>query len=79
MPITYTKNRERHIFIVEGNGMKPHVVIGEDNLLEEIGPDTIDVEELYETGQTITKDHEVTIVMKDNNVLSVVEFEEGEG
>ena len=77
--LTYTKNRERHIFIVEGNGKEPHTIIGEDNLLEEIGPDTINVEELYEKGKTITKDHEVTIVMKDNNVLSMVEFEEGEG
>ena len=77
--LAYTKDRARHIFIVEGNGKEPHTIIGEDNLLEEIGADTIDVQELYETGQTVTKDHEVTIVMKNNDVLSVVEFEEGEG
>ena len=79
MPITYTKDRARHLFIVDGNGMEPHVIVGEDKLLEEIGADTIDVQELYETGQTVTKDHEITIVMKNNDVLSVVEFEEGEG
>ena len=77
--LTYTKDRARHLFIVEGNGMEPHVVRGVDALLDEIGPDTINVRELYETGQTVTKDHEVTIIMKNNEVLSVVEFEEGEG
>ena len=77
--LAFTQNKERHLFIVEGNGIEPHVVRGADALLNEIGPDTINARELYETGQTVTKDHEVTIIMKNNEVLSVVEFEDGEG
>lgn len=77
--LTYTKDRSRHLFIIEGNGKAPYVVRGIDELINEIGADIIDADELYTTGRTVTKDYEITIIMKDNDVLSVVEFEEGEG
>ena len=77
--LAYTQNKERHLFIVERKNEVPDTVCGIAALIEKIGADTFDAEELYQTGRTVTKDYEVTIVMKDNNVLSVVEFEEGEG
>jgi hypothetical protein len=77
--LTYTKDRARHLFIVEEKGKEPDVIRGIDALTEKIGTHSFDAEELYKTGRTVTKDHEITIVMRDNDVLSVVEFEEGEG
>ena len=77
--LKFTDRQDLHLFIIERKNCTPFVVRGINAMLDEIGPDTIDPVELYQTGRTITKDHEVSIVMRDNKALSVVEPKEQEG